>query len=138
MTNANVLENKISAVKKYLKILERYQKLSAQEIAGNLDLKGAVERYLYLAVQSAIDLAEMAVAFKGLRKPSVMSESFEILGEEKIIPPALRDRLVKMVGFRNVMAHDYEAVDESIVFDVLQNRLADIREFLKIIEKINL
>lgn len=136
MTNANVLENKISAVKKYLKILERYQKLSAQEIAGNLDLKGAVERYLYLAVQSAIDLAEIAVANKGLRKPSAMSESFEILGEEEIIPLALRERLVKMVGFRNIMAHDYEVVAENIVFDVLQNRLADIREFLKIIEKI--
>ncbi|OGY47455.1 MAG: hypothetical protein A2663_02110 [Candidatus Buchananbacteria bacterium RIFCSPHIGHO2_01_FULL_46_12] len=136
MTNANVLENKISAVKKYLKILERYQKLSAQEIARNIDLKGALERYLYLAVQSAIDLAEMAVANNKLRKPSTMSESFEILGEEKIISSALQEKLVKMVGFRNVMAHDYEAVDEGIVFDVLQNRLADIRKFLKIIEKI--
>lgn len=136
MTNLNVLENKISAAKKYLKLLERYQKFSAAQISASPDLKGAMERYLYLAVQSAIDLAEIAVAYKGLRKPSAMSESFEILGEEKIIPPSLRDKMVKMAGFRNIMAHEYDKIDESIVYGVLQKRLGDIKKFLKIIEKI--
>lgn len=136
MTNINVLENKISAAKKYLKILERYQKYSASQIAKSVDLKGAVERYLYLAVQAAIDLADITVSLKKLRKPSTLSESFDILGEENIISAELREKLVKMVGFRNVIAHDYEDVDENIVYDVLQNRLQDIKEFIKILEKI--
>lgn len=136
MTNLNAIENKISIVKKYLKTISRYQKYSASQIAKNPDLKGAVERYLYLAVQAAIDLAEMVVAAKKLRKPSSMSENFEILGEERIIKPALKEKLVKMVGFRNIIAHDYEEVDQDIVYDILQNRLKDIVDFVKIIEKI--
>jgi len=136
MTNFNILENKVSAIKKYLKILARYQKYSAAEIDKNLDLKGAVERYLYLVVQATIDLADIIISLKKLRKPSSMSESFKILSEENIIESGLRGKLVKMVGFRNVIAHDYEEIDENIVYDVLKNRLKDIREFIKVVEKI--
>jgi uncharacterized protein YutE (UPF0331/DUF86 family) len=57
MTNLSTIENRISAVQKYLKILERYKKYSRKEIETNIDLRGAIERYLYLAVQAAIDLA---------------------------------------------------------------------------------
>ena len=136
MTNLNVLENKISAAKKYLKVLERYQKYSASEIAASVDLKGAVERYLYLAVQAAIDLADITIAWKKFRKPATLKESFDILAEENIISAGLKEKLAKMAGFRNVMAHDYEEVDENIVYDVLQNRLGDIEEFIKVLEKI--
>jgi uncharacterized protein YutE (UPF0331/DUF86 family) len=33
--------------------------------------------------------------------------------------------MVGMVGFRNVVAYDYEKIDYDIVYDVLQNRLSD-------------
>lgn len=36
MTNLSVIENKISAIKKYLKILERYQKYSQKEITDDI------------------------------------------------------------------------------------------------------
>jgi hypothetical protein len=46
MTNLSTIENRISAVQKYLKILERYKKYSRKEIETNIDLRGAIERYL--------------------------------------------------------------------------------------------
>ena len=136
MTNLTVIENKISAVRKYLKILGRYKKYTQKEIENNLDLKGAVERYLYLAVQATIDLAEAVIAYKKLRKPSTLSESFYILKEENIISDKLSEKLVKMTGFRNVIAHDYDRLDYSIVFDVLKNKLKDVEDFLKKISKL--
>ncbi|OGL39911.1 MAG: hypothetical protein A3C43_01465 [Candidatus Schekmanbacteria bacterium RIFCSPHIGHO2_02_FULL_38_11] len=136
MTNLTVIENKISAIRKYLKILGRYKKYTQKEIENNLDLKGAVERYLYLAVQATIDLAEAVIAYKKLRKPSTLSESFYILKEENIISDKLSEKLVKMTGFRNVIAHDYDRLDYSIVFDVLKNKLKDVEDFLKKISKL--
>jgi len=133
MTNINVLENKISSARKYLKLLERYKTYSQEEIEGNIDIRGAVERYLYLAIQAAIDLAEAFIAHKELRKPSTLSECFYILNENKTIPDELTQKLVKMTGFRNVVAHDYENINYEIVYDILQNRLANIEEFIKII-----
>lgn len=137
MTNLTVIENRISAVKKYLKILERYKKYSAKEIEEDLDIRGAVERYLYLAIQATIDLAEAVISYKNLRKPSSMSETFHILNEEDIISPDLKTKMSKMVGFRNIIAHDYEEINYEIVFEILQKGLSDIEEFTKIISGIN-
>jgi len=137
MTNLTVIENRISAVKKYLKILERYKKYSVKEIEEDLDIRGAVERYLYLAIQTTIDLAEAVISYKNLRKPSSMSETFHILNEEDIISPDLKTKMSKMAGFRNIIAHDYEEINYEIVFEILQKGLSDIEEFTKIISGIN-
>ncbi len=130
MTTKAVIENKISAVKKYLKILERYKKIAPKDIEKDIDLKGAVERYLYLAVQAAIDLSDALIAFRGFRKPATMSESFSVLLEERVIAEGLAIRLSKMVGFRNILAHDYGKIDYTVVGDILRTGLKDIEKFL--------
>ncbi len=131
MSNLEVIENKISAIKKYLKILENYKKYSLESIKKDINIRGSLERYLYLVSQATIDLAEAVIAYKELRKPTTMAESFYILEENNIINQKMLDKLVKMTGFRNVMVHDYEDIDYDIVYDVLQNKLIDIEKFIK-------
>ena len=135
MTSINVIENKISAIRKYLTILDRYQKFTRPEIENDIDIRGAVERYLYLATQSTIDLAESIIAYRKLRKPTTMAESFHILCEAGVISEELMQRLVQMTGFRNVIAHAYEDLDYDIVFDILHNGRKDISAFLEVLEK---
>lgn len=135
MTNFSIIENKITAIKKYLNTIDRYKKYSKDEIIKNPDLSGAVERYLYLATQACIDLAEAVMSFKNFRKPTTYKEGFEILEEEKIISVELREKMVKMSGFRNVIAHDYAKINYDTVYDVLQNKLIDIEEFVSEIKK---
>ncbi|MFA5000972.1 MAG: DUF86 domain-containing protein [Candidatus Paceibacterota bacterium] len=137
MTNFAIIENKVSSIKKYLSILNGYQKYTRLEIETTVDLRGAIERYLYLAIQATIDLAEAVISFKNLRKPSTLSESFDILAENNLLDATLTEKLVKMTGFRNLVAHDYERLNYDIVYDILQNRLGDLEEFIKQIEKIN-
>ncbi|TSC93889.1 MAG: hypothetical protein CEN87_718 [Parcubacteria group bacterium Licking1014_1] len=135
MTNFSIIENKITSIGKYLNIVGKYRKYSKDEIEKNLDLSGAVERYLYLVSQACIDLAEAVVSFKDFRKPTTYRESFEILEEEKIISVELREKMVKMSGFRNVIAHDYAEINYDTVYDVLQNKLIDIEQFISEIKK---
>lgn len=136
MTGLSVIENRISSIEKYLRILAGYKKFSRRKIEENTMLKGAVERYLYLAVQSAIDLSEAIISYKKLRKPVTMAEGFEILREEKIIPSALTGKLVSMVGFRNVIAHDYDEIDYDIVYEILQKGADDVKTFIKLVKRI--
>lgn len=135
MSNLKIIENKISAVRRYLKISERYQKYPKAKLLENLDIKGATERYLYLTAQSAIDLAEAVIAYKKFRKPTTMTDAFYILNEEKIIAADLTKKMVEMVGFRNIIAHDYEKVNYDIVYNVLREGLKDIEKFLTKIKK---
>jgi uncharacterized protein YutE (UPF0331/DUF86 family) len=134
MTSIDVIENKISAIRKYLSILNRYERFDRQKIENDTDIRGAVERYLYLATQSTIDLAESIIAYKKLRKPTTMAESFHILHEEGIISGELMQKLVQMTGFRNIIAHAYDDLDYDIVFDVLHNGKKDISDFLETLE----
>ena len=135
MSNIKAIENKISSARKYLAILDRYKGFPKEKIRNNIDIRGAVERYLYLEAQAVIDLAEAVIAHIDFRKPSTMSDAFYILNEEKIIPVKLTEKLVRMVGFRNVLAHDYEDIDYDIVYKVLQEGLNDIEVFLSVISK---
>lgn len=135
MTNIAVIENKISSVRKYLKTASLYKKYSQKEIEQDETLRGAVERYLYLSSQTVIDLAEAVISFSGYRKPATMAESFLILAEEGLISNELTEKMIKLTGFRNVIAHDYERLNYGIVYDVLQNRLADIEEFLATVQR---
>lgn len=134
MSSKTVIENKISDTEKYLKILERYKKYSKEEILNDIDIKGALERYLYLAAQSVIDLAEAIISYKKFRKPTTLSDTFYILNEENIITVDLREKMIKMTGFRNTIAHDYTKLNYDIVYNVLHNNLADMEDFLKAAE----
>src|SRR3989344_1971060 len=139
MSNIQVVEAKISSIRKYLKLLERYRKYKQKEIEDNPDLKGAFERYLYLAAQATIDLAEAVIAFKDFRRPTTYGDAFYVLDEQEFLPKELSDKLINMAKFRNIIAHDYEDVDFGIVYDAVKNRLVDIEKFIGVVrEKLNL
>lgn len=129
MSSSELIDSKISQIKKYLTILENYQNYDKETISRDVTLTGAVERYLYLIAQATIDLAEMTVSRRNLRKPSTFSETFEILTEAGIIDSDLAEKMIKLAGFRNILAHDYTIIDTDIVYDVLTNRLKDIEQF---------
>ncbi|OGE64451.1 hypothetical protein A3I48_03445 [Candidatus Daviesbacteria bacterium RIFCSPLOWO2_02_FULL_36_7] len=134
MSNISVVESKASSIQKYLKILKTFQHFPQNKLESDLILKGAVERYLYLLSQAVIDLAEALIALKDFRRPTTYSDTFHILHEEEFIDADLTEKLIKMSGFRNIIAHDYEDLDFGIIYDVLQNHLQDIEEFLLVIK----
>ena len=126
MSNKTVIENLIAIVRKQISILEQYRGLAEEQIVNNDSTRGAVERFTYLMAQASIDLAEALIAYKRLRKPMTLSEAFYVLDENGLISKELSERLVKMVGYRNVIAHDYVKVNYDIVYDVLTKRYIDI------------
>lgn len=120
MSNIEVIENKISYIKKRLGIAKEYQRYSLLDLERDSLVKNAVERELYVIAQAVIDLAEAIVGFKNLRKPTTMREAIEILGEEKILPKEFVEEFINIVGFRNALAHDYEDLRLEVVHEVLQ------------------
>ena len=55
--------------------------------------------------------------------PKESKESFRILAKEKIIPEKLAANLEKMVGFRNVLVHEYQKLDINLMVEVIENHL---------------
>lgn len=104
MSTIEVLENKISYIKKHLAAVRGYHVTAPNDLEKNAMLRGAVERELYVLAQAVIDLAEAMVAYKNLRKPTTMREAFDILQEAGILPQEFIGRFIGIVGFRNALA----------------------------------
>jgi len=84
------------------------------------------------ACEQAIDLANHLIRSEKLGIPMDSAESFELLIKVAIIPAELGGRLKRMVGFRNTVIHEYQAVDPYIVEAVIKTGLDDLLAFAQI------
>lgn len=134
MVRPENLRSKLAALRRYVGLLETFRARSLDEIRADAYLRGALERYLFLAVQATIDLSEMLCALKELERPASMSRGFSILEAAGILPPDLSLSLQRMVGFRNALVHGYENLDYSIIEDVPRVRLGELEDFGRIVE----
>lgn len=64
-----------------------------------------------------------------MRVPDAGAATFEVLGEAGVIPHDLAASLARMVGFRNILVHDYARLDPAIVVRALTTNLDDVRRF---------
>lgn len=62
-----------------------------------------------------------------------MADNFAILQEANVITPALAERMMKAVGFRNIAVHSYQTIDWNIVYQICTRHLNDFRQFAKAI-----
>ena len=87
-------------------------------------------------IQASLDIASHIVAAEGFREPRDYGDLFRIL-EEGVLPASTADAMVEMVGFRNVLAHEYASIENERVYYHLQNLgrfesyAADIHRFLE-------
>jgi uncharacterized protein YutE (UPF0331/DUF86 family) len=86
---------------------------------------------LFRACESAIDLANHLVRVHKLGVPSWSAQAFEMLSRAGRIRPELGDRLVRMVGFRNLAIHEYDKLDMDLVEAVLQGPLDGLLAFVR-------
>ena len=50
---------------------------------------------------------------------------FTLLAQSQRIAPALADSLKRMIGFRNIAAHDYQALQLPIMVAIIENHLEE-------------
>jgi uncharacterized protein YutE (UPF0331/DUF86 family) len=110
------ISQRLEKLKEYTTYLKSYQKSSLTQIKKDYTLQGAICRYFQLSVECIIDVAELLISSLGLRKPATAFEAIEILGENKIIPLRFSKKFAPIVGFRNILVHDYLKIDINKVY----------------------
>jgi len=129
------IHSKLEDLKKYVQFLKGYQSHRKEELRENHTLRGAVERYLQLALECTLDIGEMIISKEGFRKPESYREVIEILGEEGILPKKFAERFAPSMGFRNILVHRYAEVDLDELYQHLKNDLEDFNTFAKYVAK---
>ncbi len=127
--------SKLESLKSYISILNGVKDITLNEIEKDAIKRGAIERYLQLAIESCIDIAELIISDQRLPTPLTSKETIEILGKEKIIDEEFSKRFSKAAGFRNILIHDYLKIDYKELLRNLKENLEDFDTFIKEILK---
>lgn len=136
MVVQEIIRVKIVHIEKALtRLKDKKRKLTKQELIASLDLQDIVIRNLQLAIQGCVDIASHIVSDEGWPIPGSLVGLFDILGQHGVISADLRERMKSMVGFRNIIVHEYEDIDLSKVYKIIAGNLRDFDKFLQAICK---
>ncbi|TYP69679.1 uncharacterized protein YutE (UPF0331/DUF86 family) [Nitrosomonas communis] len=89
----------------------------------------AVAMNLQRAAELTIDIANHLVKIRKLGLPRDSRESFTLLAQAGIIDETMMRKLQGMVGFRNILVHEYQELNMQILVDVIEHRTQDLLEF---------
>lgn len=128
MVKRDVIHKKLRKLDEYLAILHDLQHCQFEEFSSDPRLYGSAERFLHLAIEATIDIGNHIIADDNLGVMNYYNDIPAILAEKGFITLAQRETWTKMIGFRNVLVHDYADIDQRIVYDILQSRLQDIED----------
>lgn len=124
------IENRLEKLGVYYQRLLEYRQKALKNYDDQM-LIDAVERNLQLAIEAMLDIGEILIATLKLEKPQIHREVPLILAKEKIIPSALSKKLALAAGFKNILIHDYLAIDNDKVLKYLQEDLEDFNDFAR-------
>ncbi len=124
MADKDVLIAKAASIKRCLdrvaSVRDGRQGLSA------VDREDILVLNLQRAVQCALDMAEHVVASERLGVADTEQRSFDLLAANGRIPAELAGRLRRLAGFRNIIVHEYAALDAAIVESIARRHVDDL------------
>ena len=127
----------LEELRQALIVLARYRATVARDrLLAEIDAQNMVLFALYRAVQCSIDLGQHVIAERALPVPSAYREVFRALGQAGVIDVTLAERMERWGGFRNVIAHQYGALDIDRVARALYEDLVDLEAFAATMAKI--
>ena len=139
MVNQNIITAKISHVNGYLSRLSEKCNINLEEFLSNKDIQDIIIFNLQNSIQGCIDLSSHIVSDNGWEIPGTTAGLFDILYEKKVITEDMSKIMRSMVGFRNLIAHEYAELDKEKVYNIFQHKQEDFNKFLKqIIQYANL
>jgi len=86
--------------------------------------------FLIVSIKAPIDMCNHVISKNRLRTPDDYADTFRAMGEEGAFSKEFVEKFVEMARFRNKIVHIYWAVDEEIIYEIIQDDIDDIEEFI--------
>lgn len=132
MVNREVLFKRIEKTWEYLDFLYTIKtNCSIDEFKQNPMVYGSTERFLHLCIEAMLDIGTHIISDKNLGKIEYYSDVPKLLCRHGYLKKEQLDLFIRIIGFRNILVHEYLEVDLDIVFNVLENNLNDLENILK-------
>ncbi|WP_374564005.1 DUF86 domain-containing protein [Nitrosomonas sp.] len=127
----DVLLNKAATIERcVLRAREEYATDPAT-FSGNLTRQDAAILNIQRACEAALDIGQHLIRRERLGIPQSARDVFTLLAQAGWIDADLAGKLKRMVGFRNIAVHDYQALQVSITVAVIENHLDEFLQYSK-------
>lgn len=131
MVNPHIVKSRINKAAEYLDYLQTLRnKYSWKQFESDPMIFGSAERFLHLCIEALLDIGNHIIADEELGDVGRYSDVAKILFEHHFLNEAEKNLFIQIIGFRNILVHDYLDLDLKIVFDVIQNKLPDLQLLL--------
>lgn len=127
--DAAVLAERLAALERHLRRVADQLPTDPEDLRPETGPCDAVVLHLWQAVQITVDLALSWCVRAGLGAPPTYGEAFRRLATAGLLPDDLATRLVRAVGFRNVLVHAYADLQLARVHAAARHGPADLRDF---------
>jgi uncharacterized protein YutE (UPF0331/DUF86 family) len=132
MINKNFVQRKITLIQTDLERLVPLAEDSFEEINSDFVKQAAVERLLERIINRAIDINQHIIAEHNTERtqpPLDYRETFLRLTEFGMYSKEFAERIGKSIGTRNILAHEYDKIDNELIYRSMGDCLKDYTEY---------
>lgn len=134
MVYTNVIRRKLISLSEYIQELEPFLNYSYEQYVSNYFIKRTGERLIQLIVENMVDINSIIIAEMNHVPPKDYYTSFEIVGELGIIPIKFAKELAPCTGMRNRLVHEYDKIQDEIVFQSIKSVIEMINKYIELIK----
>jgi uncharacterized protein YutE (UPF0331/DUF86 family) len=131
----NLILAKAGSVRSHLNRVSEKCNVDLNGFIENIDRQESILFNIQAAVQNCIDIAAHIISEEDFGVPGSTTEMFYILAKNGYLDNNLTQKMVKAVGFRNLIVHEYGKIELEQVYEIAQNDVNDLNEYLRAILK---
>jgi uncharacterized protein YutE (UPF0331/DUF86 family) len=133
--DSDLILAKAGSVKNHLNRVIEKCKVDLSDFLNDIDRQESVLFNIQTAIQNCIDIAAHIISEEGFGVPGSTTEMFYLLEKNSYLKHDLTAAMVKAVGFRNLILHEYAKIELEQVYEIARNDINDLHEYLKAIIK---
>jgi len=136
MINKTSILERVILIQTYLKELEELKVIPKEEFLKKGLYHGAAESFLRRSLEAIFDIGRHILAKTGHKDLTTEYKSIaKGLVTEGIVDDKLGQKLLQMAGYRNRMVHLYSVITNEELYEIINNDLGDIYDFIKTIKQ---
>jgi len=125
----DVLINKAATIERCVGRAREEYAIDPNGFATNYTRQDAAILNIQRACEAALDMGLHVIRREGLGITQSARDTFTLLEQGGWITAAVAAQMKRMVGFRNVAVHDYQALQLPITTNILTRHLDDFLDF---------
>ena len=133
MLDKNLLLTRLEEIDKHLDKISPFSNSAYQEFLDDPKAQDIVEYNLFQIINHLITITQHIVVDEDFGLPQTSYEASQILFDKGVLDGNDLELMKKMIGFRNIVGHNYLNINKEVVYFILTKGRDDIR---KIVSKI--